>query len=94
MPGTPIRQPFYDDWPSLFCPHWLPDKASAFRAPERAKRYVVRLVTWGEPVSVFEDAIETVQWHLPGFVEDWGWVESATARWDDVEQRIVVEWVC
>jgi hypothetical protein len=94
VPGTPIYEPLYDDWPSLECPHWLPDKETAFRAPVRAERFVVRLVTWGEPTQPFQDAVETAQWHLPGFVEAWDFVESARSWWDSVGQRIVVEWMC
>ena len=52
MPGTPIYTPLYDDWPSLECPHWLPNKATAFRALADSTRYVVKTVTFGEPAIV------------------------------------------
>jgi len=94
MAGTPIREPTFNDWPSLFCPHWLPDKATALQVPDGATRYVVRLATWGEPPSLFEATTPGIAGQMPELVEAWSWVVAASAHWDDASQRIIMHFVC
>jgi len=92
--GFYSTEPLFDDWPSMFCLMWVPDRATAYRAGERETRYVVTLACWGEPSHVFESALADIQDLATSFVESWEWVSSATARWDAADQRIVIDFLC
>jgi hypothetical protein len=75
-----------------FPEHWLPDKASAYRAPRRASRYAVRLVCWAEPATAFKVVLPYITDDLiPRWLERWDGLAWMRAHWDATDQRIVVE---
>jgi hypothetical protein len=95
MSPEPDRGVQRDHESTLFPEYWLPDKATAYQAPERAGRYAVHLVCWGESARNFEEAIPWIQAvSIPGWIEAWDWVASASVSWDDAEKRIVMEFLC